>query len=152
MVIGVLLSIMAGALVGLQNIFNSKVSEKAGSPSTTALVLGLGFLASFIIGILVDGSGMFSLGHMEPWYWFAGLIGVGVVTCVVNGIRFAGPTYAVSIVMIAQLGFALVCDSMGWFGVEKVPFSLNQLVGVLVIVGGIAVFKLGGTAKEKVEA
>ncbi|MNL81352.1 hypothetical protein D3C87_2084390 [compost metagenome] len=29
-------------------------------------------------------------------------------------------------------------------GLEKVPFSLNQLLGVLVIVGGILVFKLGG--------
>ncbi|MNR54374.1 hypothetical protein D3C85_1745450 [compost metagenome] len=55
-----------------------------------------------------------------------------------------GPTYAISIVLISQLGFALLWDSLGWLGLDKVPFTWKQLVGVIVIVGGILVFKLGG--------
>lgn len=144
MILGLTLAILAGALVSLQNVFNSKVNERAGSWATTTLVLGMGFLASLTVGFLMEGKHLFSLEHMQPWYWFSGLIGVGVVTCLVQGIRLLGPTYAISIVLTSQLGFALLWDSLGWMGLEKVPFTFKQLIGVLVIVGGILVFKLGG--------
>ncbi len=144
MILGLILAVIAGALVGVQNIFNSKVNERAGSWATTTLVLGMGFLASLLIGLIFEGKHMFSLDNMQPWYWFSGLIGVGVVICMVQGMKLLGPTYAISIVLTAQLGFALLWDSLGWLGLEKVPFSFTKLIGVLVIVGGICVFKLGG--------
>lgn len=145
MFFGLVLGLIGGSLVGMQNIFNSKVNEHAGSWSTTTLVLGMGFAASMIIGLIFEGSSMFILQNMQLWYWFSGLIGVGVVTCMVQGIRLLGPTYAVSIMLISQLGFALLWDSLGWLGLEQVPFSINKLIGVIVIVGGIVVFKLGGS-------
>jgi bacterial/archaeal transporter family-2 protein len=144
MILGLSLALIAGSLVSLQNIFNSKVNEHAGTWVTTALVLGMGFLASLISGLLFEGKHLFDLDHMQPWYWFSGMIGVGVVVCLVQGIRLLGPTYAISIVLTSQLGFALIWDSLGWFGLEKIPFTMQQLIGVLVIVCGILVFKLGG--------
>ncbi|MEW9702226.1 DMT family transporter [Paenibacillus sp. SI8] len=144
MILGLLLAVIAGSLVSLQNIFNSKVNERAGSWTTTTLVLGLGFLASLTIGLMMDGERMFVLRNMEPWYWFSGMIGVGVVICLVQGMKRLGPTYAISIALTSQLGFALLWDSLGWLGLDKVPFTLNKLIGVLVIAGGILVFKLGG--------
>lgn len=150
MLAGLLFSIVAGALVGLQNIFNSKVNEHAGSWITTTLVLGLGFAASLLLGIAFEGGGMFSMdmSKMQTWYWFSGIIGVGVVTCVVQGVRRLGPTFAISIVLITQLVTAMIWDSMGWLGLEKVPFTWNQLIGVLILIGGILVFKLGGSQKK----
>lgn len=144
MMIGLILALIAGSLVSLQNVFNSKVSERAGSWATTTLVLGLGFLASLLLGVLFEGKHLFVLQHMQPWYWGSGMIGIGVVMCLVQGVRRLGPTYAISIALTTQLSFALVCDSFGLFGLEKVPFTSQQLIGVLVIVGGILVFKVGG--------
>ncbi|QJD83059.1 DMT family transporter [Cohnella herbarum] len=141
MIQGILLAVVAGSLVGLQNIYNSKVNERAGSWTTTSLVLGLGFLASMTIGLFVEGIDLFDLRNMKVWYGFSGLIGVGVVICLVRGIRLLGPTYGISLVMISQLGFALVCDSFGLLGLDQVPFTYNKLLGVLVIVAGIIVFK-----------
>jgi transporter family-2 protein len=113
MILGLLLALIAGSLVSLQNIFNSKVNERAGSWATTALVLGLGFLASLTIGLIFEGKHLCTLQNMKPWYWISGLIGVGVVICLVQGIRRLGPTYAISIVLTSQLGFALLWDSLG---------------------------------------
>jgi len=149
MLLGIVLAWIAGSFVGLQNIFNNKVNEQAGTWITTTLVLGLGCLASILIGLLFEGGALFHLRHMETWYWFSGVIGVGVVTCLMQGIKRLGPTYAVSLAMTSQLGFALLCDSLGWFGLDKVPFTANQLVGVLVIVAGILVFKLGGRRENQ---
>lgn len=141
MVIGLLCAIMAGTLVSLQNIFNSKVNEKAGSWMTTTLVLGLGFLASFILGLFFEGGQLFDLQQMKWWYWFSGLLGIGVITGIVQGIRYLGPTFAISIVLTSQLGFAVILDSLGLMGLEKVPFTLKQFLGVLLILGGVIVFK-----------
>lgn len=149
MFLGLLLALIAGSLVGVQNVFNNKVNEHTGTWTTTALVLGMGFAASFLIGCVVEGKAMFNLQQMQPWFWFSGLLGVGVVTCMVQGVKLLGPTYAVAIVMTSELGFALLFDSLGWLGLDKVPFTLNQLIGVLVIVGGIFVFKLGGGSEAK---
>ncbi|KGE17122.1 DMT family transporter [Paenibacillus wynnii] len=152
MILGLILALAGGTLVGLQNIFNSKVNERAGSWATTTLVLGMGFAASLTIGLIFQGKQMFVLHNMQPWYYFSGLIGVGVVISLVQGIRLLGPTFAVSIMLTSQLGFALLFDSLGWLGLDKVPFTLNKLIGVLVIVGGIIVFKLGGARQKQEES
>ncbi|MDP4097205.1 DMT family transporter [Paenibacillus sp. P96] len=144
MLSGIVWACIAGSLVGLQNIFNNKVNSQAGLWATTALVLGMGFAASLTLGLIFEGAGLFQLSGMRLWYWFSGMIGVAVVICLVQGIKLLGPTYAVSIVMASQLGFALWFDTQGWLGLIKVPFTFNQLVGVLVIVGGIFIFKSGG--------
>ncbi|WP_312472294.1 DMT family transporter [Neobacillus sp.] len=149
MILGLSLALIAGSLLSLQNIFNNKVNERAGSWATTTLVLGLGFLASLTIGLIFEGKHLFILGKMEPWYWFSGLIGVGVVVCLVQGMKLLGPTYAIAIALTSQLGFALLWDSLGWLGLDKVPFSFKQLIGVLVIVSGILVFKLGGRSEKQ---
>lgn len=151
MIIGLLLALLAGSLVSLQTIFNSKVNVSTGSWSTTTLVLGMGFAASLIFGLVFEGSNMFSLQNMKPWYWISGLIGVGVVICLVQALKLLRPTFAISVVLTSQLGFALLWDSLGWLGLNKVPFTLNQLLGVLVIVGGIFVFKFGA-GRETQEA
>ncbi|MBP2242758.1 transporter family-2 protein [Cytobacillus eiseniae] len=149
MIVGLLFAAIAGSLVSLQNIFNSKVNERASTWSTTTLVLGLGFLASFLFGIAFEGKQLFNLQDMKTWYWFSGIIGVGVVTCIVNGMRLLGPTYTISIMMTSQLGFALLFDSLGWLGLAQVPFTFKQLLGVLIIIAGIVVFKFSGSSEKQ---
>jgi bacterial/archaeal transporter family-2 protein len=143
MALGLLFALIAGTLVSVQNVFNSKVNEQAGRWATTSLVLGMGFAASFLMGLLFEGRQLFAAKPMEPWFWFSGLIGVGVVTCLVQGIKLLGPTYAISIVLVAQLGCAIVWDTFGWLGLDKVPFTLQQLAGAILIVSGIIIFKSG---------
>lgn len=151
MIQGLLLAVIAGSLVSLQNIFNNRVNQHTGSWSTTTLVLGLGFAASLVLGLFFEGGGLFALGSMKLWYWFSGAIGVGVVICLTLSTRMLGPTYAISLVLTSQLGCALLWDSLGWMGLAKVPFTYQQLLGVLVIIGGILVFKLGGQKGETAE-
>lgn len=152
MITGLVLALIAGSLVGIQNVFNSKVNEGVGTWTTTAIVLAMGFIASFSIGLAVEGKQLFDLSNMKTWYWFSGIIGVGVVLSVVQGVKRLGPTYAISIVMASQIGFALLFDSLGLLGLDKVPFTGKQAIGVLVIVGGIVVFKIGGRRRDTRES
>lgn len=149
MIYGLLIAFISGSLVGVQNIFNNRVNQKAGLWATTTLVLALGFIASFTLGIISEGTGLFHLENMHTWYWFSGIIGVGVVVCMTKGINHLGATYAVSISLSSQLVFALLFDSFGLLGLDQVPFTFKQLIGVLVIIGGILVFKMGGASEKK---
>lgn len=151
MITGILLASLAGLLVSVQTVFNSKVNVYNNSWSTTTLVLGMGFLASFVLGFIVEGRGMFNLEGLKLWYIFSGLIGVGVVFCLVHAMKNLDPTFAISIVVTAQLGTALLWDSLGVLGLEKIPFSWNKLLGVIVIVLGIVVFKLGDFRRDHIK-
>lgn len=147
MLLGLSWAILAGSMVSLQNVFNSKVNEHVNPWSTTTLVLGLGFFASFLSGFAFEGMEFFQLHNMKPWYWLSGLVGIGVVICVTQGVKLLGPTFAISIVMSAQLLFALAWDSTGLSGLEKVPFTYNQLGSILIIIAGMIIFKIGGKKK-----
>ncbi|KIL51415.1 membrane protein [Jeotgalibacillus alimentarius] len=149
MVIGILLALLGGTLVCLQNTFNANVKKQVSVWSTTMLVLALGFLASFAAGLAFEGTALFSF-NAEPWFWFSGVVGVGVVACVTQGVQSLGPSRAISLVMVSQIFFGLVWDSLGWFGLEQVPFTLQSFLGVLLISGGVLLFQLGPAMEEKV--
>jgi transporter family-2 protein len=141
MIAGVLLALAAGALISVQTLFNNKVSAAVHSHTTTALVLGMGFIASLSMSVLFDGADFFNWRTMPVWFWLSGLVGIGVVTCVVRGVNLLGPSYAISIVMSSQLLCALWWDSAGWFGLEQVPFSPQKAVGVAALIAGLILYQ-----------
>ncbi|WP_227394882.1 DMT family transporter [Jeotgalibacillus aurantiacus] len=151
MIVGILLALLGGAFVCLQNTFNANVKKQVSVWSTTMLVLALGFLASFAAGLAFEGAALFVF-DAEPWFWFSGIVGVGVVACVTQGVQSLGPSRAISLVMVSQIFFGLMWDTLGWFGLEKVPFTFQSFVGVLMISAGVLLFQLGPkleTASQK---
>ncbi|MCM3126777.1 MULTISPECIES: DMT family transporter [unclassified Paenibacillus] len=149
MALGIILALVAGAFVSLQVIFNSKMNEHTGSWLTTTIVLGLGAIAALTASLIFEGADTFELQHMKPWYWFSGMIGVAVVYSLMQGVKLLGPTFSTSITLTSQLGFAVLFDSLGLFGLEKIDFSVNKMLGVLVIIGGILLFKYGERLGDK---
>ncbi|RNA66966.1 DMT family transporter [Alteribacter keqinensis] len=141
MIFGIILAASAGAAISLQTVFNNKVNEKTGSWTTTALALGMGFVFALVATVMAGELNVYQLARIEPWYWFAGITGVGVVFCLVQAIKRLGPTFTISIVLTAQLSTALLSDSIGWFGLEQIPFSYTKLAGIFVILIGVLVFK-----------
>ncbi|SDW03098.1 DMT family transporter [Paenibacillus sp. CF384] len=141
MFVGVLLALIAGMLVSVQTLFNNKVSAAVYSHTTTALVLGMGFMASVGMGLAVEGAEFLHWHAMPSWFWLSGLIGIGVVTCVVKGVNLIGPSAATAIVMASQMVCAVWWDSGGWFGLEEVPFTWQKAIGITALIAGLILFK-----------
>ncbi|MGE8205545.1 DMT family transporter [Heyndrickxia sp. NPDC080065] len=139
---GILFAIIAGVFISLQTVFNTKVSEKVGLWATTVLVLGLGFFTSLPLFIIIDGTNLLDIGHMNKIYLLSGVFGVILVYCIMQAIRHLGPAYAVSIILVAQLTLAVFIDTFGWFDFIPIPFSLNKFLGLGIMIAGIIVFKL----------
>lgn len=139
---GIIYSIIAGIFISIQGVFNSKVSEKIGLWQTNTLVHGLGFLVSLFILFMVKGGSFHKITEVNKLYLIGGALGVIIVFSVMKGITSIGPAYSVSILLISQLIIALLIDTFGLFGVEKVPFSSTKLIGITMMISGVLVFKM----------
>lgn len=141
--IGLIYSLLAGVLVGIQGVFNTRMSEKAGFWLTNTWVHGTGFLLSFVILLLSrEEGGLSKLNGVSKLYWLGGAVGVMIVFSVMKSIESLGPSYSIAILLITQLIVALLIDSLGLFGVERVPLSGSRLIGIGIMIAGVVVFKL----------
>lgn len=48
----------------------------------------------------------------------------------------------VAIVLVGQIVGSLMIDEFGWLGAKKKPINLLQVVGILIMIGGVFVIKL----------
>ncbi|MFJ3387569.1 MULTISPECIES: DMT family transporter [unclassified Lysinibacillus] len=139
--IGLIFAILAGALISLQSIFNAKVNENVGHWLTTSCVLGLGLISSFVFHVITEKSFFINHQTTNNFYFVSGLFGLGLVICIMKAVRLLGPAYTVLISLITQLVIALCIDTFGLFGLEKVPFQMNKIVGIGLLVIGVLIFK-----------
>jgi len=57
------------------------------------------------------------------------------------GIKALGPTCAISIILVAQLTAAALIDAFGLFDSTKVAFGTTKIIGVIIMIAGILIFK-----------
>lgn len=139
--LGVIFSIIAGVAMSIQGVFNSRLGEKIGLWETNTLVQGSAFVLTLII-TLIWGKGNFKeIQNANKLYLTGGIIGVIITFTVMMSILKLRPTYAISIILIAQLIAAAVIDFFGLFDSEKLGFGFTKIIGVIVMIVGIIIFK-----------
>ena len=147
MILGVLLALVAGAFIGLQNIFNRHLNEKVSPWFATTFVLITGSIAAFIIGLLLEGANIFNTSGMKTSFWFFGLVGVGVIYSMMQAMKKLGPTKAVLVSIIAQLTFSLIFDVTGFLTLPQVDLKWADILGVVLIIVGVVIFSMKKTAQ-----
>ncbi|QHE52870.1 DMT family transporter [Pontibacillus sp. HMF3514] len=140
--IGIVLAIIAGILISLQNVFNARVSERTGPWATTSLVLGLGLACSLVVFFSIEEKSLLEFGNVNPIFLFGGVFGVGIVFFLMRGVTLIGPAYAISIALISQIVIAFTINTIGWFGFEASALTWQKLLGITLLIGGVLVYKL----------
>ncbi|ABY43433.1 MULTISPECIES: DMT family transporter [Bacillus] len=139
--IGFSLAILAGILISLQSVFNTKVNEIVGQWLTTACVLGIGLISSVLFHIITEKSISVNFYTANYLFYISGLFGIGLIICIMGAIKSLGPAYTVLISLITQLVVALCVDTFGLFGMERVPIQINKLIGIGLLIVGVGIFK-----------
>ncbi len=140
--IGFLFSIIAGAAMSIQGVFNTRLSEKIGLYESNVFVQGTAFLLS-IVAVLIMGKGGFKeIFSVEKYYLLGGVLGLVITITVMLSIKGLSPTIAISTILISQLLVAALIDAFGLFGSEKVAFGWTKYVGIAMMIGGVLVFKI----------
>lgn len=79
---------------------------------------------------------------VEPKYFLlGGVIGAFITLTVIKSMDSLGPAKAVMLIVISQIIVAYVIELFGMFGVEKQPFSWRKVLGALVAIVGVVLFK-----------
>ncbi|MNZ62257.1 hypothetical protein D3C78_803730 [compost metagenome] len=139
---GIIYSLLGGLIISVQSVFNTRLSEKTGFWFTNAWVHGTGFAITLIILLLIKDDGLLRLPTVNKLYWLGGAMGVMIVFSVTKGITALGPAYSVALLLIMQLLVAMLIDSFGLFGVDKLPITMNKIIGIGIMIAGVIVFKL----------
>ena len=70
-----------------------------------------------------------------------GAIGAFITLTVIQSMSSLGPAKAILAIVVTQVLVGYLIELFGLFGVEKVPFSMSKLIGVIIAIAGIVVFK-----------
>ncbi len=139
--LGLLMSIIAGAAMSIQGVWNTRLSEKVGLFESNMFVQGTAFLLGLLIMFFFGKGNLKELGNTPKLYWLGGVLGIVITVTVMLSIKDLSPTYAISVILISQLLVAALIDAFGWFGSEQVPFLWNKYVGLLLMIGGVILFQ-----------
>lgn len=139
---GFIMSAIAGAAMSIQGVFNTRLSEKIGLYESNVFVQGTAFVLS-LIAMFIIGSGNFREIVNAPKYsLLGGVLGLIITITVMLGISKLNPTLAISTILIVQLLVAALIDAFGLFGSEKLAFGISKYIGIALMIGGVALFKL----------
>ncbi len=140
--IGFLIALLSGALMSVQGVFNTQVTKTTGMWVSNGWVQLTAFVVCVLAWVVMGRDSVASLAKVEPKYvLLGGVIGAGITWTVIKSIEMLGPAKSALLIVIAQLLVSYLIELFGLFGVEGQPFSWRKFIGLLVAMGGIALFQ-----------
>ena len=70
-----------------------------------------------------------------------GVIGAFITVTVIRSMGSLGPARAAMLIVVSQLAVAYLIEVFGLFGMEKAGFEWRKIIGMLIAVAGIVIFK-----------
>lgn len=135
----VIVAILAGAMLPLQAVCNTRLGHALGSPvwaaTTSALISAVVlFIAGMVItGALPRGA---NLQALPLWAWIGGLCGVVTLAGVTACTPRLGAAAMVALAIAGQVLFSMVLDRFGLFGLTPHPITLQRAIAAALLLAG----------------
>jgi transporter family-2 protein len=140
--IGFFVAIISGALMSIQGVFNTKVTENSSLWAANTFVQFTALLVCIGAWLITDRTSFKQVISVEPKYTLlGGVIGAFITLTVIKSMEALGPAKAVMLIVIAQLIVAYLIELLGLFGTDKQPFSWRKIIGMGIAIAGVVVFK-----------
>lgn len=134
-------ALIAGAAMSVQGVMNTRLGDKVGVLETNAYVQLTGFILALAIAMFF-GKGDIRQLPQTPWYaWLGGVLAPVITVTVMLSISGLSPTVAISAILLSQLAVAAMIDAFGWLGAERLPFTWQKTVGIVLMVAGVLFMK-----------
>ena len=139
---GIIVALASGALMSLQGIFNTEVTKHSSIWAAGGWVQVTAFLTCILL-YFISGRGeimgMFSVD--KKYMLFGGVMGAFITWTVIKSMDGLGPAKATLLIVVTQILVSYLVEVFGLFGVEKVGFEWRKLLGAVIAIGGISVFR-----------
>ena len=140
---GIVVALVSGILMSVQGVFNTEVTKQTSLWVSSAFVQLTALLVCLAAWWVTDQSSFESLAEVKPGFMLlGGVIGAFITITVIKSMDSLGPARAAMLIVIAQLIAAYVIELFGWFGVEKQPLEWKKVIGMIISIVGIILFKL----------
>jgi len=133
-----ILALVSGILMAVQGSLNAALSKTIGLLEATFAVhaTGLAVVAAALFLFRMGEGKLAAIGE-APWFsYLGGIVGVFIIYLVAASIPKAGVANATTAIIVGQVLTALAIDHFGVFGLEKMPCSWPQLVGLILLAAG----------------
>lgn len=139
---GYLIAALSGILMSLQGILNTEVTKQTSVWVSAAWVQVTALAVSVIAWKVTGGSSFLAIKDVTPRYMLlGGVIGAFITFTVIMSMGSVGPAQATMFIVVAQVIFSWLVELAGLFGVEKTPFSWSKVVGMILAIAGMLIFK-----------
>lgn len=138
---GILFAISGGFFLTLQSVANARISNGIGTWQAATLTQMTGFVVALLITLILRDRTFRQMKDVKVLYLSGGTLAAAVLFSNMTAVHLMGVTLTISLFLIAQLGLALVIDWNGWFGMIKRRLRLPQVIGILMMIGGVLILK-----------
>ena len=140
--IGFLIAILSGALMSVQGVFNTQVTKSSGMWLASAFVQLTALIVCVAAWLIKERTPVTSLLLVQPKYMLlGGVIGAFITVTVIKAMEMLGPAKAVMFIVVSQLLVAYGIELLGLFGVDKQPLEWKKVIGMVIAIVGIILFK-----------
>ncbi len=141
------LGLIAGAMSATQTAVNGRLGQVLGSPAQSALVsFAVGTVALTVLVLLTRTGWRVARpdGAANPWWmWIGGVLGAAFVLGNVFLVGRVGTGVTVLLTLTGSITGSLLVDHFGWLGTTRARTRPIQVVGVLAMLAGAALTRLG---------
>ncbi|HEX2024799.1 MAG TPA: DMT family transporter [Actinomycetota bacterium] len=126
-------AIQATVLGVLARRIGTSAAAAAGALTGALILAGIAVIAAR------GPSGLGAAFRQAPWLWAgAGVLGAGIVTVLTFAPPRIGTLGTFALIIAGNLAAAVLIDSLGLFGAERVPLTLARVGGLVLLAAGAA--------------
>ena len=140
--IGIFVALLSGALMSIQGVFNTEVTRQSSVWVSASWVQFSALITGLVIWGIFDRKNLMLITRVSPVYMLlGGVMGAFITWTVIKSMDGLGPAKATLLIVVTQILVSYVAEVFGLFGVEKAAFEWRKLIGAVLAIAGIVVFR-----------
>jgi len=139
---GTVIALLSGALMSIQGVLNAAVTKQTSIWLSSGWVQFSALVVCIVMWFFTGRSEIGALWQVEPKYMLAGgVLGAFITYTVIRSVASLGPARSALLIVVCQIIVSYAIEVFGLFGVEKVGFEWRKVIGALVAIVGIVIFR-----------
>lgn len=139
---GMVIALLSGALMSIQGVLNAEVTRQTSIWVSAGWAQLSAFAVCVLMWLFTGRQEISGLWQVEPKYMLiGGVLGALITYTVIRSVASLGPARAVLLIVVCQIIVAYAIEVFGLFGVEQAEFQWRKVVGAVVAIAGIIIFR-----------
>jgi len=143
-VFSILLALVAGISVVVQQALNANLRTALGSAAWSGLIsYAVGLISMVLLTLaLRDPVPSAAVAVRIPWWaWSGGLFGAIFIALAILLIPQLGAATFIALLVAGQMLVSITLDHYGWLGLEQRSVDLPRLIGAGLLVAGVVLIR-----------